>query len=148
MRMLEPLLPDTLREEELTDCIERVLDADQDEDIEGFLFEDGFMGGHSAKRLEFHGCKFERCRFSPVEIKYLYFVDAVFVGCDFSNMRFHGAGFQRAWFVDCRCTGADFSECVLNQVSFEGCLMDSANFSMGKLTNSRIVPAFTRPLTP
>jgi uncharacterized protein YjbI with pentapeptide repeats len=134
MRISDPILTDDLRSDELTDCIERALDADLDEDIEGFYFEDGFMGGHQAKRLEFHGCKFERCRFAPADIKYLYFVDALFVSCDFSNMRFHGAGFQRARFVDCRCTGADFSECVLSQVRFENCLMDYANLSMSKLT--------------
>ena len=84
----------------LTEAVQKA--AYEDSVIENMTFTDEYLDEVSGKNVEFAGCVFEKCSFTPCDVGRFYFVDCTFKRCDLSGMNFRECTFQRVRFSGCQ----------------------------------------------
>ncbi|MBN9320372.1 MAG: pentapeptide repeat-containing protein [Caulobacterales bacterium] len=77
-------------------------------------------------RLDLQGCVFERCRAGQANFANAGLAETQFLGCDLNNSRWAGASLSSAVFRDCKLTGALLGEIRSFGLTFERCLLVSA----------------------
>ena len=98
--------------------------------LEGLAFGDTALAGAAGVRLEFEGCRFLHCAFSPGQIKWLSFVDCAFEKCEFSGARMAGVTLRRCLWRDCRGVGLDLSG-ALHHMALPGLPVQLHRFGPG-----------------
>jgi uncharacterized protein YjbI with pentapeptide repeats len=80
----------------------------------------------SLARIDFQGCEFVRCRGGHADFSFCDLTDARFSACDFNNSLWHRAILSAAAFQDCKLTGAQIVDARTLGLTFERCLLVSA----------------------
>ena len=127
-----PILPCSLQPMPLREALGEALTSQSD--VEGKHFTDDAFTDSHIDVLEFSGCLFERCTFTVLPFKRLFFVDCCFSHCDFSGAKLENTTFQRVLWQESRLTGCDFIKASLSNVSFLSCTADLIGFADTKLT--------------
>lgn len=133
VKCLPPVLSESIAE---TEDINAYI-ASAREDLEHLHVKNETLEYALSDRLEFSGCIFEKCVFSPSLDAKFSFSDVIFKGCDLSNVHFKKSSFMRVSFSDCKAVGAVFDESVFRHVSFDGSVLRYAGFLNMRLENVR-----------
>lgn len=130
MAVLPPELQEKLRDEYLEEMVDAAVSMD--EDIENCSFYGETMP-ECTERIEFRGCRFEKCDLRALTTCHASFVDCVLDHCDLSGAVLEKGTMQRVHFLGCRLTGVRFSEGTLMNVLFEDCQMDYESLDKEKV---------------
>ncbi len=118
----QPLAPDGIATRA---DVERVLkDAPAFVRFTGWNITDADLTG-----LDLEGCAFANCRGARADFAACNLTDARFSACDFNNSNWHRARLSAAAFEDCKLTGARISDTQPLGLTFERCLLVSAQLA-------------------
>ena len=139
MKLIFPILPDSLPEKDLAEAFSPDVD-----DIRGMLFSGQTMQALELRGCDVDQCRFTNCRFIRCRLENFRFGDVVFESCDLSNLQLPDCSFHQVVFQNCKLSGAVFSGAVLRDTAFlhvvapytnflgsrwKNCLLRSSDFS-------------------
>lgn len=131
MKIPSPAFPEPLRPSDDL-LLEIDIAADNEDDLENFLFEKMTCTALEARKLEFHHCQFRTCRLLDAVLNRCYFADVRFENCDLSGADFSDSTFHRVVFDNCRLTGMDLNDSIFENCRFYLCQGEMSNFASCK----------------
>ena len=90
MKLIFPILPDSLPEKDLAEAFSPDVD-----DIRGMLFSGQTMQALELRGCDVDQCRFTNCRFIRCRLENFRFGDVVFESCDLSNLQLPDFPFSR-----------------------------------------------------
>jgi uncharacterized protein YjbI with pentapeptide repeats len=135
--MMKVALPQITAElEAIADPSVRIL---ADEPFIESLLTDANLYEVNAKGIRFSEVKAERVKFGGAKFEKSDFMDVLATACDFTATDCSESSWRRVHIKNSRCSGILLQNGGLEDITFEGCKLDLANFRYTKLKNVRFI---------